>query len=140
MKRIILSSGVCMIVLLSASVYVLMAQHGTEFLAHGGGVNGYRSKRIPERETAEVAPSVLEQIVGVYRVSPDFCLTVTRDGNRLFAQGTGQPRHELFPISDSRFFLKTVPAEISFVRDRAGQVVRSVVHTGLQDEVGKKIR
>lgn len=51
---------------------------------------------------------------GTYRLSPDFFIEITSEGNRVFAQATGQPRFEIFPESEHRFFLKVVDAEILF--------------------------
>ena len=67
-----------------------------------------------EAETVELAPEVLERYVGTYRLQPGFNIEITREGDRLFGQGTGQPRFELFAQSTDRFFLKAVNAQIEF--------------------------
>ena len=41
-------------------------------------------------------------------------LTITRDEAHLYAQSTGQPRFEIFPESETEFFLKVVDAQITF--------------------------
>lgn len=70
---------------------------------------------IPEEpEEAEIDPAVLERYPGRYQLTPGFWIDVTREGDRLFAQATGQPRFELFPESETRFFLKVVDATIEF--------------------------
>ena len=83
----------------------------------------------------------LEELAGLYQHSPDFQLTVTRLGDRLFIQGSHQPMHELYPRSSSRFFLKTAPApgEVSFHRDRSGTVTSLTVHAGRETETSRKI-
>ena len=55
-------------------------------------------------------------------------MTITREGDGLFAQLTGQPRFEIFPKSDSEFFWKVVQAQIAFVRDPTGKVTKAI-HT-----------
>ena len=57
-------------------------------------------------------------------------MTITREGDRLFAQLTGQPRFEIFPKTEAAFFWKVVRAEVTFVRDPAGKVVRAVHSQG----------
>ena len=66
---------------------------------------------------ATVDASVLDRHVGRYELSPQFVLTITRDGDRLFAQATGQQRFRLYPISDRKFFYKVVEAQTD-LRDR----------------------
>jgi hypothetical protein len=41
-------------------------------------------------------------------------ITVTREGDHLFAQLTGQPKAEIFPKSDRDFFPKVVNAQFTF--------------------------
>ena len=67
-----------------------------------------------ETETVELTPEVLERYVGTYQLQPGFNIVITREGNRLFGQGTGQPQFELFAQSEARFFLKAVNAQIEF--------------------------
>lgn len=67
-----------------------------------------------EAETAELSPEVLERYVGTYQLQPGFTIEITREGDRLFGQGTNQPRFELFAQSEDRFFLKAVNAQIEF--------------------------
>ncbi len=59
-------------------------------------------------------PDVLERYVGTYRLQPGFEIAVTREGGQLYAQATGQPRFEIFPQSETKFYLKVVAAQIEF--------------------------
>jgi CubicO group peptidase (beta-lactamase class C family)/uncharacterized protein YneR len=67
-----------------------------------------------EAETVELAPEVLERYAGTYQLQPGFTIEVTREGDRLFGQATGQPRFEMFAQSEDRFFLKAVDAQVEF--------------------------
>ena len=71
---------------------------------------------------ASVDPQIFEDYVGRYEYGPGAVLTVTRDGNRLLAQLSGQPQFEIFPATESKFFWKVVDAQVEFVRDDEGQV------------------
>jgi hypothetical protein len=64
--------------------------------------------------------------VGKYDYGSGKVLTVTEKGGRLFAQLTGQPALELLPRSETAFFWKDVNAEITFVMDAKGKVVKGV--------------
>jgi D-alanyl-D-alanine-carboxypeptidase/D-alanyl-D-alanine-endopeptidase len=57
-------------------------------------------------------------------------MTVTRDGERLFAQLSGQPKFEIYPSSPTRFFWKVVDAQVEFVRNNAGKVTKAIHHQG----------
>jgi CTP synthase (UTP-ammonia lyase) len=61
-----------------------------------------------------VEEAVMERYVGRYELAPGVVLDVTREGTRMFAQLTGQPRFEVFAKSERRFFWKVVPAEVEF--------------------------
>lgn len=53
-------------------------------------------------------------------------MTVTREGDQLFAQLTGQPKLEIFPRSDKEFFWKVVNAQVTFVSNADGKVTKAV--------------
>ncbi len=106
------------------------------------GRNEMTGKKIEEPAgTVEVDPEILEQLTGLYQYNPDFHLTVTRIGARLFIQGTGQPMHELYPLSETRYFLKTAPApnEVTFTRE-GGRITSLTVSAGGDQETSRKIR
>ena len=67
---------------------------------------------------ATVSPAVYDAYVGQYELAPGFILTVTREGDRLMTQATGQEKIEIFPLSETEFFPKVVDARIRFVRGR----------------------
>jgi hypothetical protein len=70
---------------------------------------------------AEIKPGQLDNFVGHYEVNDNFALNVTRDGNKLYVQGTGQPRAELFFMGDDQFFLRVVNGTIIFHTDGSGR-------------------
>lgn len=96
----------------------------------------HRSKLM---KTQAVPDSVLQSYTGEYELTPGFSITVTRDGSHLYGQGTGQPRFELFPSSQTRFFLKVVDAQFEFVKDDKGQVVKGILYQNGEHEA-KKIK
>jgi CubicO group peptidase (beta-lactamase class C family) len=90
--------------------------------------------------TAEVKvdPKLYDAYVGRYELAPNFILTISKEGDRLMAQATGQPQFELFPESDTKFFLKVIEAKITFVKDGTGKVTHLILHQG-GDRQAKKI-
>ncbi|MFZ0686580.1 MAG: serine hydrolase [Terriglobales bacterium] len=94
----------------------------------------------PPKEHKEVAvnPKLFDGYVGRYELAPNFILTVTRDGDRLFGQATGQSKFEMFPEGDRDYFLKIVDAQITFETDSQGKVTGLVLHQG-GDKPAKRI-
>jgi serine-type D-Ala-D-Ala carboxypeptidase/endopeptidase len=90
------------------------------------------------RKEIAVDEKVLERYVGTYELAPTFAITITREGNHLFAQATGQPRFELFAESERDFFLKVVDAQVTFDVDAEGRVTGMVLHQNGQNVPGKR--
>jgi serine-type D-Ala-D-Ala carboxypeptidase/endopeptidase len=81
-----------------------------------------------QRVAVAINPDLYDRYVGRYQLAPNFILTVTRDGNRLFAQATGQGKLEVFPEGDSDFFYKVVDAQLSFASGAAGHAASLTLH------------
>jgi CubicO group peptidase (beta-lactamase class C family) len=85
------------------------------------------------RKAVAIDPDMLETYVGHYQLAPDFILVVTREGERLFAQATGQPMAEIFAESETEFFYKVVDAQIVFESGPQGAPATGLVlHQGGQ--------
>ena len=85
----------------------------------------YRSKVV---KTVAVADAVLQTYTGQYELAPQFILTITRESSQLYVQATGQGKNAIFPESQTKFFLKTVDAELEFVKDDKGEVIKLVLY------------
>jgi CubicO group peptidase (beta-lactamase class C family) len=109
---------------------------------YGGGERAAKiSSELPkEREAAKIDPAIYARYVGTYELAPTFRITIIREGGQLFAEPTGQPREEILPSSETDFFLRATDAQISFVRDAAGETSGLVLHQGGADLPGKKLK
>ncbi|HZI18188.1 MAG TPA: serine hydrolase [Pyrinomonadaceae bacterium] len=97
--------------------------------------------RVPaERAVAKVDPKLYDDYAGEYQLAPAFSITITREGDRLFAQATGQPRFEIFPESETVFFLKVVEARLTFRRDEQGRVTGLVLDQGGRQMPAGKVK
>lgn len=81
---------------------------------------GHAAEAPQVRAAVKVPQDQLERVVGTYRLAPQFALTVTREGEQMFVQATGQPRLKLFASSPTRFFLREVDAELAFELPEGG--------------------
>jgi len=95
-------------------------------------------KRVQGKNMVAVDLAVYDDYVGRYEVTPKFSLTVTRENDRLFAQGSYQPAFELIPEGKDVFSIKTVNARISFRRNQDNRVMQIVVTTASGEEIGNR--
>jgi hypothetical protein len=109
---------------------------GDTFLAAHGFLPGFHPK---EHKEIVVDSKILDRYVGGYQLMPDFIVTVTREGDHLFAQATGQQKVEIFPESEYDFFLKVNDVQITFVLDNQGHTSAMIMHQNGKDLSAKRI-
>ena len=97
----------------------------------------YELKRV--RKVAAVPSSVLEKYVGYYEVRRGRIFHVTKEGDQLYVQLTGQARYPTYPESATKFFYKVVDAQITFDRDKDGKVTGLTLHQGGVDRNAKRL-
>ena len=78
---------------------------------------------LPEvHEVGSVDAGKLDEYSGRFLVSPDRVLTVAREGSRLFAEPTGDPKVEMLPISETEFIRSDEDIRYAFIRGENGKV------------------
>ena len=93
----------------------------------------------PKRRIAiDVTPEILQRYVGEYELAPTFSIVITREGNALFAQATGQPKLPIFAEAETEFFLRAADAQLTFTKDSSGAVTGLVLHQGGQNLPGRR--
>ncbi|HEX7184527.1 MAG TPA: DUF3471 domain-containing protein, partial [Thermoanaerobaculia bacterium] len=118
----------------------------THLILHQNGMD-QRARRLgpdyqppPPRKEVAVNPEILKSYAGRYELVPGVVFDVTVEGDKLMVQITGQPRVQVYPESETRFFYKVVEAQITFQRDSDGKVTGLVLHQGGRDQAAKKIQ
>jgi CubicO group peptidase (beta-lactamase class C family) len=91
------------------------------------------------RVVAKVAPEVYDAYLGRYEIAPDDYMTITREGDRLMAQPKGKRKVEIFPESETEFFLKVADVQLTFVRDDEGKATHVVLHQGGRETKAKRL-
>jgi predicted SnoaL-like aldol condensation-catalyzing enzyme len=110
-------------------------------LAPGWRTEVDRAQLERERRMIAVDPTLFDKYVGKYELAPNFALTITREGDRLFAEATGQQgKAELFAEAEKEYFLKVADVQITFEVEGAGVANQLVLHTGGQNMSGKRIQ
>ena len=84
-------------------------------------------------------PKVFDALVGKYQLAPGIILAIQRDGDKLMTQLTGQPAFQIFPESETEYFLKVVDAQLSFVKGADGKVTQVILHQNGRDLPAPKV-
>jgi hypothetical protein len=93
----------------------------------------------PKKEVA-VDTKIYDLYVGEYELAPGLMLVITKEGDKLMGQAYGEEKFELFPESETRYFLKVADAQVEFVKDDAGKVTGLVFQQAGQKMNAPKIR
>ena len=123
-----------MVVILASNIegpQVIAIEHGLTAVLFG------QPYEVPvEHKRVEVARNVLDRYVGTYHVVPGLDLKIYFEGDRLFAQGTNQPRFQMIPESETDFFFYAVDSRVHMDVDASGKVKQVKVHVNGQELVG----
>lgn len=91
-----------------------------------------------QRQEIRVDPKLYDGYTGRYELAPNFILTVTREGDRLFVQATGQGKAEVFPESERDYFYKVADAQITFETGEDGRATGLILHQNGRDMPAKR--
>ncbi len=89
--------------------------------------------------TATVDPKIFATYIGKYQLAPNFILTITAENGKLHAQATGQSRVELAPMSETKFRITVIDAEITFNKGADGSVTGLNLLQGGRDMPAKRL-
>jgi len=97
---------------------------------------GQKPEYTPKKHVAIVVnPEIYDQYVGTYK-SDDKKLTfvVTKEQNKLFTELIEKKdKREAFPEAENEFFLKSVDAQFSFIKNKDGKVTQLILHQNGQN-------
>lgn len=91
------------------------------------------------RPYIKIAPASFDRLVGRYQMYPTLVLTLTREGERYFVTGTGEPKIEIFPASETVFFATVMPVELHVETDAATGETRLVMHENGAQVTGRRL-
>ena len=92
-----------------------------------------------QRQAIALDPAIYDAYVGQYELEPGWVMTVTKESSRIFMQWTGQERVEMFPESSTKFFVKVIDAQRTFVVDETGKASHVILHQGGRDRVATRV-
>ncbi|MBF2004367.1 MAG: serine hydrolase [Chlorogloeopsis fritschii C42_A2020_084] len=92
-----------------------------------------------KRQAIALDPAIYDAYVGQYELEPGWVMIVTKECDRIFAQSAGQERVELFPESSTKFFMKVIDAQCTFVVDETGKASHVILHQGGRERVATRM-
>ena len=94
-----------------------------------------------ERKEIKLTEKALKAYVGEYQMDAERTLTVTLENGYLYGQPTGQGKRQIFAESQTKFFLKDLPVELTFQKDAKGAVTTMIMdQEGRPQRTLKKIK
>jgi len=70
--------------------------------------------RLKDETPVAVNPAVFDKYVGKYDAGEGNIVVITKEGDKLLAQGSDLPVYQLLPASDTEYFLREVNARLIF--------------------------
>jgi hypothetical protein len=98
-----------------------------------------------QRTEIRIDPRLLDNYTGRYQATPNLIFEITRDGDRLFAQGfaqlphnrpgdlTGLPKFELFAEGEKNFFARVADNQFTFEAGPEGRAKSLILHRAGRD-------
>ena len=77
--------------------------------------------------------------MGVYALSPQVTVTVTRTDTGLLAEATGLGMAPLYAASESEFFVKVIPIRLTFSPGEQGAAMRVTLRFAGNQPTGVKV-
>src|SRR6266571_3479789 len=89
----------------------------------------------------KINPRIFDAYVGQYQPSenPDVVFSFFREADTYYIQATDQAKVQIFPASETRFFVKQFIASVDFVRDANGKTTSIVWHQNGRDYPARRI-
>ncbi|PTX59021.1 CubicO group peptidase (beta-lactamase class C family) [Kordia periserrulae] len=113
------------------------------FRNQNGEVTGvWSDEKMPApKKEIQLPEEILQTYIGTYELTPNLLVEITLEDGKIFAQPTNQSKAELFAESERDFFLKVVPATITFTVDETTKLpISFTLSQGGREMVAKKIK
>jgi CubicO group peptidase (beta-lactamase class C family) len=91
-------------------------------------------------KAVKVDPKLYDAFAGRYELGPGIVVTFTREGDHFMAQPPGEGKSEIFPESETVFFLdRSKDATWTFVKDQKGEITHVVFRRDGHDTKAKRL-
>ncbi|MCP1534745.1 beta-lactamase family protein [Bacillus velezensis] len=96
-------------------------------------------KRPADQKKADIDPAIYSRFTGNYSFQDDTHASVAVKENRLYLTIDGQTPFELFPMTETRYFVRALPLEIEFAGDKAQTAPHFVLYQDGTEETAVRI-
>jgi mono/diheme cytochrome c family protein len=100
---------------------------------------GYIDYIAERKPVAGLDAQALEAFVGRYNAG-FINVNVVRNGDQLFAEMPNQPKIELLPEAENKFFVRETEGFVTFTRNDKGEVIEAVIEMGGRTIRAKKVK
>lgn len=90
-------------------------------------------------KSVPVSDEVLAKHVGRYQLNATMFFNIRQEKDHLQVQLTGQSYLDMYPESETKFFLEVVKAQISFQQDANGKTISLTLHQNGANQKARKI-
>jgi hypothetical protein len=111
-----------------AKIKFVKDEKGT--VTHGHFVQGgftIDAQKIKDEVIVTIDPKLYTDYAGKYDYGSNIIITISNENGKLYAQGTNQPKFEIYPISEKEFTVKEINARLTFVRETTGKISKLIV-------------
>ena len=105
-----------------------------------GGKEMLKKLGVELEEEMTLPAEILDRYVGVYELRPGVKIEITREGTQLRAQPTGQRKVDLFPQSETKFYLKVAQAQFEFNVDDDGVAASLTLFQSGQQRIAQRVK
>lgn len=77
-----------------------------------------------QRKIVKVDPNSLQSLAGDYKINEDFIIKILIEGDKVFVNDGMRPQYEVFPQSETQFFVEGTDAEMVFIKNNEGEVTK----------------
>ena len=101
------------------------------------GVSPYteQNAQLQERKEITVPEAILKTYVGDYEMAPGENLKITFENGSLWGEPPGATKRQMFAETETKFFVKTSPTELTFQKDANGSVTGLILKAGTRPEL-----
>jgi CubicO group peptidase (beta-lactamase class C family) len=88
--------------------------------------NKIKVSRLKDEPIVSIDKALYRLYAGKYDYGNNMIISITTENDKLFAQGTNQPRFEILPLSEKEFIIREVNARFIFVKEPDGKVSKLI--------------
>jgi len=107
---------------------------------NANGIEKLKELGVEYKKELTVENKILSRYAGNYQLFPNFIIIIRVDGDKIFAQATGQAEFEIFPSSETKFYYKVVNAQIEFVANENGDFNKMILYQNNREMPGERVK